>query len=80
MLNLCPVSYFLIKILPFVLKIFSVNKKSPISRTYLTYGADEGNRTPVSTLARLCSTIKLHLHGGLDGTRTHDLLRDREAC
>ena len=25
-------------------------------------GADEGNRTPVSTLARLCSTIKLHLH------------------
>ena len=39
MLNLCPVSYFLIKILPFVFKIFSVNKKSPISRTYLTHGA-----------------------------------------
>ena len=29
-------------------------------RDYL--GADEGNRTPVSALARLCSTIELHLH------------------
>ena len=50
-------------------------------RDYL--GADEGNRTPVSALARLCSTIELHLqnkNGGPDGTRTHDLLRDREAC
>ena len=48
---------------------------------YLFNGADEGNRTPVSALARLCSTIKLHLqNGGPDGTRTHDLLRDREAC
>ena len=25
------------------------------------YGADEGNRTPVSALARLCSTVELHL-------------------
>ena len=25
-------------------------------------GADEGNWTPVSALARLCSTIELHLH------------------
>ena len=43
-------------------------------------GADEGNRTPVLTLARLRSTIELHLHGGPDGNRTRDLLRDREAC
>ena len=28
---------------------------------FMFNGADEGNRTPVSTLARLCSTIKLHL-------------------
>ena len=44
-------------------------------------GASEGNRTPVSTLARSRSTIELHLQdGGPDEDRTRDLLRDREAC
>ena len=42
-------------------------------------GADEENRTPVSTMARSCSTIELHLHsGGPNGTRTRNPLRDRE--
>ncbi len=45
-------------------------------------GAGEQNRTAVSTLARSCSTIELHLqkrNGGPYGTRTRGLLRDREA-
>lgn len=35
-------------------------------------GAGEGNRTLISTMATLCSTIKLHLHefGITDGIRT----------
>ena len=36
-------------------------------------GADEGNRTLVSTLARSRSTIELHLHNGvLEPIRTAD--------
>ena len=37
-------------------------KKAEIYRLLSFYGADEGNWTPVSALARLCSTIELHLH------------------
>ncbi len=46
------------------------------------FRANEGNRTPVSTLARWRSTIELrsHKYGGSDEDRTRDLLRDREAC
>lgn len=64
----------------FVHQMYTTQSNKPL---YIIHGADEGNRTPVSALARLCSTIELHLqnkNGGPDGTRTHDLLRDREAC
>ena len=56
-------------------------KKAPFG-AFVFDGASEGNRTPVSTLARSRSTIELHLHGngGPDEDRTRDLLRDREAC
>ena len=37
-------------------------KKSPDTRLEILHGADEGNRTLVSTLARSRSTIELHLH------------------
>ena len=52
-----------------------------INLTITINGASEGNRTPVSTLARSRSPIELHLQdGGPDEDRTRDLLRDREAC
>lgn len=47
---------------------FQSIKKSLSIKAFLTFGADEGNRTPVSALARLCSTVELHLHGGPEGT------------
>ena len=43
-------------------KLFDSEKKAEIYRLLSFYGADEGNWTPVSALARLCSTIELHLH------------------
>ena len=45
-----------------VLQMFSRYKKSPYLRAIFFDGADEGNRTLVSTLARWRSTIELHLH------------------
>ena len=59
-----------------------LNKKKAPCGAFVFNGASEGNRTPVSTLARSRSTIELHLHGngGPDEDRTRDLLRDREAC
>ena len=44
--------------------------KKPFAKGLNRYGADEGNRTLVSTMARLRSTIELHLRlsGGPDGT------------
>ena len=35
---------------------------TPLDQYLILNGADEGNWTPVSALARLCSTIELHLH------------------
>ena len=43
-------------------KLFDSEKKAEVYRLLSFYGADEGNWTPVSALARLCSTIELHLH------------------
>lgn len=54
-------------------------KKTDVMSVGMLNGADEENRTPVSTMARSCSTIELHLHdGGPNGTRTRNPLRDRE--
>ena len=38
-------------------------------------GADDENRTRITTLARLCSTIELHLHGGRSWTWTSNAAR-----
>ena len=44
----------------------------------ITAAGDE-NRTRDNSLEGCGFTTKLHPHGGLDGTRTRDLLRDRQA-
>ena len=41
--------------------------------------AGDENRTRDNSLEGCGFTTKLHPHGGLDGTRTRDLLRDRQA-
>ena len=41
--------------------------------------AGDENRTRDDSLEGCGFTTKLHPHGGLDGTRTRDLLRDRQA-
>ena len=51
----------------FPLRMHTLNaftyKKLTFTWVYVFFiGADEGNWTPVSALARLCSTIELHLH------------------
>ena len=42
--------------------LFMIKIKAHLMMCFILNGASEGNRTPVSTLARSRSTIELHLH------------------
>ena len=48
--------------------------------SYRPIKAGNENRTRDNSLEGCGFTTKLHPHGGSDGNRTRDLLRDRQAC
>ena len=64
-------NYFILYNYFYFFKDFGYNSKSflliknPNTRywgSFIQFGADDGNRTRIATLARLCSTTELHLH------------------
>lgn len=76
------------------MEIINQTKKTASGPFLIADGAGEGNRTPVATLGRLCSTIELHLQIQIIGVyifseetgnpkmkyKSHNADRIREEC
>ena len=60
-------------------RLSSVRSNQLSYRPMIITAAGDENRTRDNSLEGCGFTTKLHPHGGLDGTRTRDLLRDRQA-
>ena len=60
-------------------RLSSVRSNQLSYRPNIITAAGDENRTRDNSLEGCGFTTKLHPHGGLDGTRTRDLLRDRQA-